>query len=350
MTLNVALTTFRGTGRLGDPFRPDVDGDFNGIIDLRRDKSAVDGFCLVAKSDDRFTGKGIKAQIGATEPGEPGNLLDGDNLGPLARTLLGNLFNKDFSGLTNLRMLVREVVWKFHGELQLDQSVNGFPIWLDGKMVDWLPQISGGFVDSDSFTYSNGALSTVSGGIWVNKFGNMDINSNIARMPFAASYCVAYFKRLPYTPNTFSRIQVVNLTSGPGFNYVAARVREEVSATDNNYQLEHGFGIGTTDRDLLRHDAGTVVALSQSSTAFPAFPYYIRCEANGSSIYGICEADSVAHGPVTDATYKTGAVGFQIYADDGVTAATADNWSGGDLDQTMRMHGNMGNARRRRRK
>jgi hypothetical protein len=276
-----------GTGTRADPFRPDVTtavaGGRLGCVQLTANR-----FLCVAPN--------AAAQIpGSVDLGDTvGAVLNGQRLNRAAAAL--DLTTAELSGLTIGEALL---LWFGSGL----KSANGrWRIRLAGVDLYDAPLISGGA--TDAFTYSNGAVDSVSGGLWVAVDAAPNVVSNAISFTDATLRTARW--STAFAGDHYS--QVVYTTSSGG----EAAVITRVSSSTNSYYYAYEVTAGS-------------FALLDSTTGI-ASSGTLRSESVGSlqTVY----RNAVE---ILSATDSSLAANNFVGIGSGANPATIDDWDGGSI-------------------
>lgn len=286
--MRVFLAERTGTGARDDAWRPDITG--------------VDEWGAFEVPDGRFV---VVDPNGDTAPA--GTVDFGDD--PDDRDGRWRRLGEDCSGLTL-------------GEALLTVSDNTIAPDRDGRIrivvagveLYDAPAIQGGAVDS--FTYPDGALPTVSAGLWTNINANLRVVSNQVDSPgFGLARRTAAF-----TTDHYSQLDIVaqQATRSVGVwtrmpsAAVQTGMQYAVGANGNNELYLAVSGGYTQKYAVAGSNTGTFKLASSGSTH--------TLSRNGLTVTSVTDATLNAN------TY----VGFAIDAPSGGPSATVDNWAGGD--------------------
>lgn len=353
MAIQVYLSGWEETTRWGRRcFVPElaVEGESFAVIDLRPDKAVADGLCLFARVDDgtgavrptQRPGRGALIPVGGARLGDRG-----DTLGPVARRLLGNRLGMDLSAIKNTKMFLAEILHvapllgKVNGgrALVVPTRERRLEAYLGGEKTHDIPAVAGGAV-TDSFTYSNGNLSTVGSASWADVVGTVKVVSNHCENTAAFGFDVAKHKTAMTNGDHYAQAVASVLTGSSGaYNFMGVRIRQS-NVADNAIHFEAGWAAGTSQSELnlMVFTAGTPTAIGNwistdqvTGYPMPSRPFTLRVEGNGSSLSGYAVG---TYGPlsVTDSTYSTNTyTGIMIYTEGGVTLVQVDNFEAGSL-------------------
>lgn len=351
MPVQVYICGWRETTRYGGRrfLEPElaVPGESYAVIDLRPDKTVVDGLCLFARVDDGSGNAKPTRQPGGPVPVLAGAALNGDKgdaLGLVARRALGNRLGMDLSAIKDMRMLVSEIVHigpllgKVNGGRKIVTATrqNRLETWIGGEMVHDIPAVAGGAF-TEPYTYSNSDLSTHSP--WADVAGTQKVVSNHCQPNFAGSYDVARYDTALASGDHYCQASFNTLTAGGNYDFLAVRIRMPTSG-DNGIQWEAGWAGSLTysQFNLLVFTSGSASVIgswdSTGGHSMPSRPFTSRLEGNGSSLSGYMGTD----GPLTatDSTYSTNLrCGSMVYSEDYASSADPktimDDWEAGVL-------------------
>lgn len=301
-----------GTGAREDPFRPDVDVAAVGGR-LGNYQIGPNRYLCVAPN-------ATSTPASAVDLGEfPLERLSAQRLSRLATALgvdpatlqdmtIGEvLFARDAAQLSPVRdkvsrnVLAKTARWK---------------IRVAGVDLYDAPVIAGGA--TDTFTYSNGALSTVSGGVWATHsvtgvVDEWDVVSNAVTFGTASGFCVSKYNTT-FSTDHYSEL-AISMTAGEAgvFTRLAAGTLSGYYA----YVDQSGDAAlyNVTSNSFASYDTATGLATSGT----------IRLESIGSNHtvdYGGVEILSTTNGDQTGTS-----VAIATFA----TNITGDNWSGGEF-------------------
>lgn len=346
MTVQAYVSGWREETRRGQKwFVPElaVEGESYTVIDLRPDKTSVDGLCLFARVDDGSgnalpSRPGVLTKIGAARRGDRG-----DKLGPVARRLLGNKLGIDLSSAADVQEFFSEVLFngpaggKINGGRPIIVPTQNLrhEAFLGGEKIIDVPAIGGGF--SDSFTYSDGDLSTVGSANWADVVGTVQVSGNLCQNTAAFNFDVAKYKTAMSSGDHYAQANAKTLTGSSGaYNFLGVRIRQD-NTTDNAIHFEAGWAAGTTQSELnlLVFTAGTPTAIGNwistdqvTGYPMPARPFTIKVVGNGSTLDCYAGAYGPADGlTVTDSTFSTNTyVGIMCYTEGGTSLAQLDDF------------------------
>jgi hypothetical protein len=166
---------------------------------------------------------------------------------------------------------------------------------------------------SDSFTYSNGKLSTVSSGAWADASGTffVQVASNAATFDASAGDCLAYWASDVFG-NDQSSQAVITGTAYPG---LAVRV----TGSGNGYLTYNNSGTLAIEKMVggARTNLANWTFTSGHTEFFSAVGTTLQVKDNGVSV-----------GTTTDATFGSGSAGLFMYNGG---SGTADNWVGDNV-------------------
>lgn len=179
-------------------------------------------------------------------------------------------------------------------------------------------------VATDSFTYSNGELSAVSGGVWVSVLGGINVSDSEILPTYASGLPVnwsSYYRGgISWPDDQWAQIdRTVLATNG----YMGPSVRVSETGSYNYIVKSDHRGIykivGDTATEL-----GSVLIATGAVTA--------KLEIVGTTLFpyidGVLDSDS---GSQTDASLSSGSAGIVGWGT--YTADRSDNWEGGDMTE-----------------
>jgi hypothetical protein len=182
---------------------------------------------------------------------------------------------------------------------------------------------------SDTFTYSNGALATVSSGVWAAVTGHADcaVASNKLATPATSTITHSRHTTALSTDDQYAEA-TVNI-SGSGYREasVLARCSDDAATF---YRLDYSSN-STGTLTVYKCEAGSFTLIDdQTGVGLDSNDHTIRIEVEGTSIRGYL--DDVEIHNLTDSDISTGAhVGAGLYRTNSGGAPTLDGFSGGDL-------------------
>lgn len=295
-----------GTGTRADPFRPDV------VL------ADVGGKCgQIQVTANRYlcvAPNATAAPQGTIDLGAfPLERLSGQRLTRLANALGVN--SADIANMTLGEVLLARIQNLQPTRNTVDGKLSGAARWkitVSGVDLYDAPVVGGGA--TDSFTYSNGALPTVSSGVWVTQTGaaqTHNVASNAVANVAGGFNGTRYGTTFP--TDHFSQLDCVATSAEIG-----VMTRMQSADLSGYYAMIHSTGLA----ELHRVDAGTFNLLD--STTGLTTTTTLRLESIGSNhtaYYG-----GVSQNTATDATYNSN-TSVGIGGDS--TTATGDNWVGG---------------------
>lgn len=194
----------------------------------------------------------------------------------------------------------------------------------------------------DTFTYSNGALETVSGGVWqINPFNDaasngVSVNANAARTTVTpGGVGMAWFDTNTYGANQEAYFTATTVGGYFGL-YICLQQPSAGSATGDGYLVE----IEGTNLSFYRFDnaVGTDIGSGPQTVTALANGDGFGALRFGSSIQAYRRSSgtwSTYGTPVTDATYTSGKLGFVIAED--TARPVIDNFGGGTVVTSRHM-------------
>jgi hypothetical protein len=178
---------------------------------------------------------------------------------------------------------------------------------------------------TDSFTYSDGNLQTVSGGVWVQRTGTATVSTNRVTTSNRTDDTESYWSTA-VTDDQYSQAVVTNNGTG---QYSDAGVATRIATgAHSHYMLVIDQQNG--DLALYRASAGSFATLGTYAAGTGTGT--LRLESVGSSHTGYL--NGVPRITVTDATHTSGRVGIHIYLETGTGISYVDDWDGGSLGAT----------------
>jgi hypothetical protein len=172
-------------------------------------------------------------------------------------------------------------------------------------------------LDSDTFTYSDGDLATVSAGKWTNLSGptNLVQVASNAIGPSAGSAAVVITTWSGSTVDQYGQIVISTLGDFGGIT-----VRSNQTHTYYTFQFQNGAGTSEVYKVVL----GTATMLSSTAITWSASDTaYI--EIQGTTI--ITKQNGTNRHNFTDAAIASGSPGIDTYSN----TTAWDNWAGGDF-------------------
>lgn len=179
--MRYVLAQFVGDGQsYATAFRPDVPDEPFDMIDLRPDRTRVDGFCVVALRE-RTTA--LPQQAGRIDLG---NANAKTSIGVGVRNALGNVLGHAFAtNKTGLGDVLGDIMLagKSDGSTWMPLAPTGvadnvYEIFLGNESIWSMTVPAGGAVSVDAFTRAN---NTTLGGSWAEFGGNLEISTNAIR-------------------------------------------------------------------------------------------------------------------------------------------------------------------------
>lgn len=283
------------------------------LIDLRADCTKVDGFTLVGSSGDASQAALLRS--GGIKLGDS---LD-DAVGPLVRNRLGNNLGITLTD-TTVRQLLRTLLiaegkedgtrWR---ALRADRDGNidiNLPF---AGVADRLTVPKGGAV-SDPFTYSNGALATVSSSAWVVDAGALKVASNHVECNASGGSGRARYATDFGTANNDSQFQV-QFRGGTNHTGVFVAICRLAGSTYTGYGQARYLDAGGGGGYIAKYVSGSETSLTSDHGAGGGdFNETLFVSANGTTITATREGSGITGSPVTDSSITTGNyVGFEIY-------------------------------------
>jgi hypothetical protein len=185
---------------------------------------------------------------------------------------------------------------------------------------------------SDTFTYSDGALVTVSSGVWaaVTGLSDLDVVSGLVGAPANSTVSQARHTTALASDDQFCEAEFVN--DGTTVTYREASVMVRVSPTAATFYRIDWNPASSGELTLYRCNAGTFTEITSATGVggVDTNPHTIRIEAEGSTIRGFF--DDVEEISVTNTSIASGAhVGVGAYRTVIDRNARVDSFSGGDL-------------------
>jgi hypothetical protein len=300
MRLFVAPRT--GTGTHADPYRPDIDRD------------AVGGtWGAYEMPDGRFTVCAPNADVAPVGTVDLGADVEAplpagtfvEDSAPAGRMAV------DVAGLT-----VGEAILTIDGNITPGDD-GRVKITLAGVDLYDAPAIQGGA--TDTFTYSNGNLATVSSGVWAGVESDCVVASNavswsgftFAISRYATAFSGDHYSQIDYTTSTNSEAAVVLRCSSSSVNCFYTFINVEGNAE----LLKITPGPGFTS---LASTSGLASSGTLKGTSVGSVQTFYR---NGTSILSTTNSDFNSNNYVGIGGY-------------GEAGSTADNWQGGTGDGT----------------
>lgn len=181
---------------------------------------------------------------------------------------------------------------------------------------------------TDSFTYSDGDLGTVSSGVWADAFvGNLQVANNAID---AGVIGASRHTGSPSGDDIFQKIQVNKVGSEFGIMYLYTRLQGNIgdcyrfSSQTQLRQIQVMVGYGPTT-------LATVSDPNEGATSYD----YVSSEGSTHTLtyYDSDGTTELATGSTTDATYSSYSAGWWIAIQEssGGVGDTLDDWSGGDI-------------------
>jgi hypothetical protein len=185
---------------------------------------------------------------------------------------------------------------------------------------------------SDTFTYSNGELATVSSGVWapVTDLADLDVISGLVTAPGNSTVAQVRHTTALASDDQFCEAEFVN--DGTTATYREASVMVRVSSTEATFYRIDWNPASSGELTLYRCNAGTFTEITSATGVggIDTDPHTIRIEAEGTTIRGFF--DDVEEISVTNTSIASGAyVGVGAYHTHTARRARVDSFSGGDL-------------------
>lgn len=189
---------------------------------------------------------------------------------------------------------------------------------------------------TDSFTYSNGALATVSGGVWANVLGTVQVASNAVTQTGgpAGSDCIAAYNTTTGSSDNSSEADISTFTgvstNAGDFMGVGVACRVNTAAGGSAY-----FALRTSNGDIELYSlsAGTFSGiLGSSALAVGAAGDHMKIQAVGTAVtvyWGGVSVISITNSTVTTGT-MTGVYAYYQGANN-TPSVTLDNFQGADI-------------------
>lgn len=174
---------------------------------------------------------------------------------------------------------------------------------------------------TDSFTYSNGALATVSSGVWANVSGGgaVQVTSNTARLP-AASFTAAIYNTATATQTQVSEVVITELATSSYSEMGVITRATGAGAQTFYYAYYNTVGLG----ELHRVSAGSFNLLDDVSVSHSG-AHELRLESTGSTHNVYLDDSLIMTG--TDANLTGTYVGIAGFAD-AINMQQWDDWRG----------------------
>lgn len=311
-----------GTGAADNPFRPlvaDKVTDYS-AIDLRPDPSSSAGRFLVATEQN------------AGLLGTLGSLLtsDLDDVSLATRLALQNELGITLDVGRTFRRHVRDIL-TVHARtdgsrwLPLQPERDALRVRLGG-IIEEVPRVppSATQLYTDDFNRANNASL---GANWTETNGTWEILSNQLRVSGATKTSWdARHEQVLDTSDHYAQAVVVTTSGTDMWPGVATRF----AAAARTYYASR-YNRNAARWEIVKVVAGVITSLGTFSEAMPAFPYTIRCEAEGSTIR--CKHGATQKISLTDTSITTGVRGGVNANQNASTTQTADfdDFETGDL-------------------
>jgi hypothetical protein len=311
MRLFIAPRT--GIGTRADPFRPDIDRD-----DVGGEWGAYE------MPDGRFTCVAPNATTAPANTTDLGNDVEAP-LPPdtFATSGIGGGTGTDLDEPVDVSgMTVGEAILTIDGNIEPDH-LGRVQVVIAGVVLYDAPAIQGGA--TDSFTYSNGALATVSSGAWVNHLTGLSVSSN---QVIASGFAVARWSTA-FTTTHFSQLDIVTQPNPGGSKYSDGEVWTRMTTSGETGIAVNLFNNGgTLGAELYVATSGSYTQKYSASIA--GVTGTIKLESSGST------HTYYRNGSVVT-TQTDGSLNSNTYVGIGVEGVNApgncvvDNWVGGDI-------------------
>lgn len=309
----VYIVPWAGRGSRKDPFQPrGIEAGEPGVgsIDLRPDASRRDGYAIVYRPEGRIKGAlkfgdTFEAVFGGRIRDKLHNRL-GVNLGRASRAdlAIATLMHRP-----NGWNPVRPGIWGERAE-----------IWLAGKLVWSAPVARGGA--SDTFTYSDGELASVSGGIWANdpfSLSTMNVTSQTVEVAAEDGQTFYYYVGAAVTADHYS--QCVDVAVGFGAGGPAVRI--------GGFTGQSVYVYWPAFDQPLKYVNGSFSAVGGGMTPSYETNDVMKLQVEGTSLSVYLNGVEATGSPVTDSSISGVGNGAGISADE--VQCRLDNWEGADL-------------------
>lgn len=320
MTARVVITGWVGAGTKLNPYRPDIDrvtSTRHGVIKLRgHPRTNADALCLVVL--DYPAASRVPTRDAASTTNrlrDLGQDTDRNQLSIATTALIAT----DLGVTAPSRATIGELIVLARGADFAPDRRGRVQVEINGHVLHEYQAISGGAVETDPFTYSNGVLATVSGGDWVTVFGSADVVSNAVTNNGSGT------EDWSVRATTFGQAQYAEVQTTLGTDYCETGV---VLRSSNSVRTGYSYVWAQVPAtyDIYEVTAGSYVSIA-SVAATTTGTRRLRFEAEGSALRGFADGSFTIS--TTDSSLTGSHVGLISFFDG--STAVQDNWEGGDL-------------------
>ena len=173
---------------------------------------------------------------------------------------------------------------------------------------------------TDSFTYSNGSLATVSGGVWANVLTSMDVTSN-AVFNHGTSDAVCKWTSNTFTNDQDSQVVAVALPTASTDGGPVVRCQ---SGAASFYLADFSIVGGSYNIAIFKCTAGSFLQIgsTQTGAATGAINDVLKLVITGTTLTP--SVNGVNKTTQTDGTFSTGVPGMHLSGS--TTTPSWDNW------------------------
>lgn len=328
--MSVAIVDYEWNESI-NAFRPKIDREvplWNGI-DLRPNAQITDGKCIVNCDDAALPADSIKIADEAA-----GDIW----LSAQRRSEVGGALNINLDS-SRLDFALFEIMTEHANTFDPNKwneivptNENVYEIWLGEKIAEF-PVVSGGSVITETFNTANST--TLGPNLSWTEYGtaNLQIVSNHVEVTNLGVNGWGRADTDLESSNNYGQIVYTQNTNTQSTGCGAACRYSSSANTCYQYGRTVSGDTGTSNFAYLdKVVAGTRTSLGSVAFAWALnVSYTLRCNANGSSIWGYRDS-TASHIAVTDSSITTGTrAGFFLTANTGISRSQADSFEAGDL-------------------